>query len=307
MATPVSCRQTWPLVALLLLGTGISSGGAGEQPDYIYRRNAAEVRLRFSAVDQNDHGVATLQASDFVVVDKGFIVRNFESFTRSDWTKLEIAILIDSSESITPHFRQEMTATLDLVAQTARVPDEALSMISFRGLNPALLCAGDCRSSGAAERLTAPRAGSLTPLFDTIVFASDFLSQHADAQTARVLILLSDGEDTISRNSLREAVDAASRNEVQIYGIDMSSPSARSRGAAVLQCLASATGGRYFPQTGATRAVNLILEGFRASYTVSYRLPSHAPGFHTVQIFPTHDLNLQFRSRSGYFYPNYLR
>jgi hypothetical protein len=38
--------------------------------------------------------------------------------------------------------------------------------------------------------------------------------------------------------------------------------------------------------------------------SVSYRLPSRAAGFHTVRILPTHNLDLKFRSRSGYYDPN---
>jgi len=308
MATPLSGWRVLPVQSLLLLiCTGISQGAPGDSPEFTYRANVSEVRLSFSATDQNNHGVATLQPSDFAVVDKGFIVRNFQSFSRSDWTKLDLAILIDASESVTPRFRQETADILELVSQTAGVPDENLSIISFQGLKPALLCTGDCHASHAAEQLPATRAGGLTPLFDTIVFASDFLSQHGDPHAGKVLILFSDGQDTISRNSLADAIDAAQTTDVQIYCIDLGK-SASSQGAAVLYSLAGATGGRYFSaHDGATRALSLILEDFRATYRVSYRLPNHASGFHTVQILPTHKLDVQFRSRSGYYYPNHVR
>jgi len=309
MAIPIPCRRPWRLLSLFLFCAGFAPAIAGDPAAFTYRTNAAEVRLSFSATDQNNHGVATLQPNDFAVVDKDIIVRNFQSFTRSDWTKLEIAILLDASESVTPRFRQETADVLNLVSQTAGIPDENLFMFSFHGLQPALLCAGNCRASRVAEQLPAGRAGGLTPLFDTIVFASDFLSQRGgDAHAERVLIIFSDGADTISRNSLRDAIDAALRNEVQLDCIDLNQRSYSSEGAAVLRSLASATGGRYFPPPdGAVRALNVILEDFRTSYTVSYRLPSRASGFHTVRILPTHNLNLQFRSRSGYYYPNRVR
>lgn len=158
MATPIPCRRPWRLLSLFLFCAGIAPAIAGDPAEFTYRTNAAEVRLSFSATDQNNHGVATLQARDFAVVDKDIIVRNFQSFTRSDWTKLEIAILLDSSESVTPRLRQETTDVLNLVSQTAGIPDENLSMFSFHGLQPALLCAGNCRASHAAEQLPAKRA-----------------------------------------------------------------------------------------------------------------------------------------------------
>jgi VWFA-related protein len=308
MAIPVPTLRHGLLLSILLFCPAISLGAAGNPPEFTYRANATEVRLTFSALDQNNHGVATLQASDFAVVDKDVIVRNFQSFTRSDWTKLEIAVLLDASESVSPHFRREIADTVDLVSQTAGVPDENLSIFSFHGLEPAILCAGDCRASHATDRLPAARPGGLTPLFDTIVFASDFLAHHGDAHAQKILIVFSDGEDTISRNSLRDAIASAQQSEIQIDCINLNNSAALTRGAAVLYNLADATGGGYFPsRTGAATALNVILEGFRATYTITYRLPSHASGFHAVRILPTRNLNLQFRSRSGYYFPNYTR
>src|SRR5579864_5334005 len=191
MATRIPCRRPWPLLTLFLFCAGIAPAVAGDRPEFTYRTNATEVRLSFSATDQNHHGVAMLRPSDFAVVDKDIIVRDFQSFTRSDSTKLEIAILFDASESVSPHFRQETADVLNLITQTAGIPDENLSIFSFHGLQPALICAGNCRASHAVVQIPSGRAGGLTPLFDSIVFASDFLSQHGDADAVKVLILFS--------------------------------------------------------------------------------------------------------------------
>jgi VWFA-related protein len=308
MAITASHRLHWPLLSLLLLCAGISPATAGGPADFTYRTNTAEVRLSFSALDQRDHAVATLQASDFAVVDKDVIVRNFQSFTRSDWTKLEIAILIDTSESVTPRLRQEIADILELVSQTAGIPDENLSIFSFDRARPAMLCAGDCRSSRVTEHLPDTRARGLTPLFDTIVFSSDYLARHGDAHAQKVVIVFSDGMDTISENSMSDAIHSSLSGEVELDCLDLNKPGDASQGANVLRSLANATGGRYFPpKDGVAHALNAILEGFRASYEVTYRLPSHASGFHEVRILPTHNLNLQFLSRSGYYYPNQVR
>ena len=137
-----------------------SLGLAGAEPQYRCRARSTEVCLNFSASDQNDHGVATLQPTDFVVVDKDIIVRNFQSFTRSGWTKLELAIVVDASESVTRQFRQEISDTLDLVSGTAGIPDDHVSIVSFRDSRPELRCAGSCRASRATE--TTPSVATLT-------------------------------------------------------------------------------------------------------------------------------------------------
>src|SRR5579862_709928 len=309
MATLVSGRRAGPLLLLFLFCAGISRAAEpaaeNDQPDITYRTRATEVRMTFSALDRNNHGIATLQAADFAVVDKGFIVRDFQSFTRADWTKLELAILVDASGSMTPRFREEIADVLEVISKTTGVPDENIFIFSFQGQQPALICAGDCRASRASDRLPSAHPDGLTPLFDAVVFASEFLAHRGESNAQKVLILLSDGEDTISRHSLPDAIEAASAGEVQIYSIDMSHTNYVSQGSAVLDKLACATGGRYLPARGGTnRALNAILEGFRATYTVSYRLPSHANGFHDVRILPTHNLNLEFHSRSGYYYPS---
>jgi len=305
VAIPLSPRRARLLLPLLL--SWVFLGANGETP-IRFRTSVSEVQLSFSALDQNNHGVATLQASDFAVVDQNHIVRSFQSFSRSDWTKLDLAILVDASASASPHFSQEIAGVLDLVSQTAGVPEENVSIFSFQGLRPALLCTGNCRATNAADRLSGARAGGLTPLYDAVVYVSDYLSQHGDPRAQKVLIVFSDGEDTISRYSLTDAIDAALSSDVQIYSIDLNHSACPCPGAATLNRLAGATGGRFFSaHDGATGALNVILEGFRATYIISYRLPTHASGFHGVRIFPTHNLNLEFRCRSGYYYPNRFR
>ena len=304
MAIPLP-RRRLRLLLLLLLGC-ISLGADGDDP-VRFHTTVSEVQLSFSALDQNNHGVATLQATDFAVVDQSLVIRSFQSFSRSDWTKLELAILLDASSSATPNFRRETTDILELVSQTAGIPEENVSILSFQGLRPALLCAGNCRATNApVDRISLMRANGLTPLYDTIVFASDFLSRYGDRGVQRVLIVFSDGDDTISHYSLTDAIDSALSGDVQIYAVDLNHSACP--GAAILNRLSQATGGRYFAaQNGPTRALNAILEGFRATYRVSYRLPASTSGFHVVKILPTHNLNLQFRCRSGYYYPNRFR
>jgi Ca-activated chloride channel family protein len=300
MARPLSWRGAWPLPLLaLLLLTLVCSAADSNRPDFTFRANVNEVRVTFSATDQKDHGVPSLRSSDLVVVDKDIIVRNFQSFTRTNWTNLDLAILIDTSASVTPRFRQEISSVVELLASTG-IADENLSLFSFRNGKPALLCAQQCRGSNVLE--DAPRG--LTPLFDTIVLASRYLAARADADREKVLIIFSDGDDTISEHSLDDAVTAATRSEVKIYGIDLGRAAA-SNGAAVLYNFADETGGRYFPaRSGVQRTLNALLDDFQATYTVTYRLPTRDPGFHRIQVLPTKNLKLHFRSRSGYYLPN---
>ena len=289
-----------------MLLTSPSPASPGDRPEYTYRTGVSEVRLTFSATDQNDHGVATLQPTDFAVVDKGVIVRDYQSFSRTDYTRLQMVIVLDSSESVSRKFRREIADTIDLLSRSTGVPEQHISLISFRDAKPVVICAGNCRATHAEDQLPSAQAAGTTPLYDTVTFASEFLAERGDAQTEKALILFSDGQDTASLRSFRNALDTAIGNDVRIYSIDLAKGT--TPGTPILQTFARATGGRYFSASnGAHEALDLLLEGFRASYRVTYRLPTHARGFHDVRILPTHNLNLQFRSRSGYYFPDYIR
>src|SRR5579859_2212435 len=219
MANTINSHRLLPIL-LLIVASATKSAAAGDPPEVTYRTRANEVRLIFSASDQNDRGVAALQASDFAVVDKELIVRNFQSFHRSDTTKLEIAIVVDGSGSLAPNFRREIADVFEILSQTAGVPEQNLSLFLV-GSKPQLLCAANCHSSHAVEHLATPRAGEMTALFDTILYASKSLSQHADRDAQKVLILLSDGDDTMSLHTFRDAVDSALDGAMQIYSIDL--------------------------------------------------------------------------------------
>ncbi|MBZ5678903.1 MAG: VWA domain-containing protein [Acidobacteriia bacterium] len=289
---------------MFLTACGLALGNPGDAPESTYHTTVAEVQLTFSATDQNDHGIATLQAGDFAIVDTDRIVRHPRSFQRAEFTRLELVILVDASGSIRTQLPREIANVTWFVNQTQGVPEENFSIVSFQRQRPTLACAGNCRTGHASGQLPA-RPEGLTPLYDSVVFAVDLLAQRADAHARKVLILLSDGEDTISQHAAADALQAAMANEIQIYAVATASSS--SGGESVLRRFANATGGRYYTVDDAGKVLNAVLEDFHATYTVTYQLPSRAAGYHNVRILPTHNLNLTFRCQGGYYYPGTVR
>ncbi len=284
-----------------------------------YRSTVSEVRVTFFATDENNHPLATVTKSDFAVVDNELVVRNFRSFTRSDETSLDVVALVDLSESVAPSFRVAMSDVLQLVAREQSIPDDNIAVLSFGGafggIRPAILCASGCRASDSVGRLLAVRSGGTTPLFDALIFAADFISHHRRAGVRPVIILFSDGNDTISMHSPREALAAVLDEGALIYSVDVGTSgnqssnqtSNQTTGSMFLRRVSDATGGRYFSlrfprQDGAATVLNAVLEDLHASYVVTYDLPSHQPGFHSLRLLPTHNLNLTFHSRNGYDY-----
>jgi VWFA-related protein len=280
-----------------------------------YRSTVSEVRVTFFATDENNHPFATLTKSDFAVVDNEHVIHNFRSFTHSDEASLDVVALVDLSESVAPRFRVAMNDVLQLVAQEQSIPDDNISVLSFGGtsggtlggMRPAILCSSGCRASDSVSRLLAVKSSGTTPLFDALMFGADFISHHRRAGVRPVLILFSDGNDTISLHSPREALQAVLDGGALIYSVDMGTSENQTSGSTFLRQVSDATGGRYFSlrfflQDGAATILNAVLEDLRASYVVAYDLPSHQAGFHSLRLLPTHNLNLRFHSRNGYYY-----
>lgn len=259
--------------------------------------------MTFSATDENDHVIATIQPSDIAIVDQDLVVRDFHSFARSEYTKLDVAMLIDGSDSVAPKFRQELARVFQLVAETGGVPEESFSVVSFRDLKPVVICDGNCRTLGEHPQIVS--GGGQTPLYDSIVFAAQVLGHRPESHSRKMLIVFSDGSDTISLKSFSDAVNAALENDVAVYSVDVSNRPHMSHGTWILRNIAFNTGGRYFPmEAGTSQILDAILKDFHATYTVAYKLPNNAAGFHPVRILSTRDLRREFHCRRGYFYPN---
>jgi hypothetical protein len=116
-----------------------------------------------------------------------------------------------------------------------------------------------------------------------------------------VIILFSDGDDTISVTSLKEALGAIQDSEAQVYTVD-NGVAGPSNGAAILQEIATDSGGRYLRLSdGAVNVFNSVIDDLHSARVVTYALPLAATDFHSIRILPTHNLKFQFRCRSGYY------
>ncbi len=291
------------LALLLFVLPGMLFAGSGNDSSIAtYRTTVSEVSITFVTTDQNNHPVNTVQKDDFAVVDNSVVVREFRSLSRSGQTALDVVLLVDASESVAPRFPAAMKEVLRLVSQTQAVTDDRISVVSFSGLQPAAICAGDCRGREGARSLLAIRPEGATPLFDALAYGAQFLSKRRNPGIQPVLILFSDGNDTISRASLQDALQALISSGTRLYAIDTNMPGEDGHGSAVLQQMSDATGGRYFAgREDAGGALQSALEDLHASYVVTYQVPSPRVGFHSLRILPKHNLTLRFRSRNGYY------
>jgi VWFA-related protein len=287
------------IVCLLASYSFAAGSPANDSSETVYHSGVSEVRITFFATDGNNRPVEKISVEDFAVVDSGVVVRNFRSLTKSDETTLDVVALVDVSESVAARFRSTVDDLLQLISQKQLAADDHLSVISFGGPQPALLCSRDCRSS-AAQKLAAIKPAGATPLFDALVAGIDLINQHKAPGVRPVLVLFSDGDDTISRHTSGDALNAMISSGVVLYAIDLNNPR-DAQSSIFLERLADTTGGRYFSiRDGSVHVLEAALEDLRASYVVTYPLPTTTIGLHSLRILPKHDLTLRFHSRTSY-------
>jgi Mg-chelatase subunit ChlD len=216
---------------------------------------------------------------------------------------LDIVALVDTSGSVEPRFRANMQHVLKLAKAEPNSPGDKLSIIAFSALQPTLICSGNCRSPSSDQKLHTVRAQGATPLYDALSYTAEFVSRRRTAGLRQVVILFSDGNDTISRASPRDAFEALLGTGAVLYAVNVESSDSVSRGSMLLRHLSEASGGRSLSARAETGDVlQTILSDLRSAYVVTYPLPSRQEGFHSLHILPKHNLNLRFHSRRGYSY-----
>lgn len=127
------------------------------------------------------------------------------------------------------------------------------------------------------------KSGSQTALYDAVWEFADQKLRTAPGR--RVIVVITDGEDTFSRAELKDAIDIAQRTETTIFAIStkagfggvvpgVEAGTVKDRGDKDLEKLCEETGGAaYFTgdQLALERALNKIREELQQSYIITYR------------------------------------
>jgi Ca-activated chloride channel family protein len=153
------------------------------------------------------------------------------------------------------------------------------------------------------------RPESGTSLYDGVLLASEELQKRAGR---RVIIILTDGGDTTSYSTYRQAIEAAQSADVVIYSVIVQPVKADAGrnigGENTLYLFAQGTGGKAFVEygeDGLNRVFGEILENLRTQYLLGYYQPAHADTrtrYREIEV--TVDVpEATVLARSGYYVP----
>ncbi len=243
----------------------------------VIRASVDEVSILFAATD---HGksVTNLSSSDIAVRDNNEPPNTILNFKNESQLPLRLGLIIDTSNSVTERFKFEQAAAIKFLQKVVTNKDDLAFVV---GVNNSVLLVQDFTSdltltSHAIEEL-APAGG--TALWDAVSFAADKLTSRAEAQpVARVLVVISDGEDNSSQRTLKETISKALRNEVAIYTVCTKEATNEEETALIgdqaLKRLSELTGGaEYSPGSVShlNRSLSELQEVIRGRYLVSYK------------------------------------
>jgi Ca-activated chloride channel homolog len=248
---------------------------------WLLRSSVDEVALFFAATD---HGkaVTELTAQDVSILDDHAPPASLVDFRSESGLPLRLGILIDTSESITGRFSFERDAAAGFMQKVLTNPEDSAFVVGFS--NSILLVqdlTSDQKQISHAIGQLAPAGG--TALWDAIGFASQRLGSEPEARpTARILVVISDGEDNSSSNTLKQAIQAAERNQVLVYAVSTKEytdtvPAEKSTGDRALIALAEQSGGAFFSPGSVMslkRSLAELQQLIRSRYLISYK-PDH--------------------------------
>jgi VWFA-related protein len=279
----------------------------GDVAHQIIRVQVQEVAMLFAATDHGN-SVTNLGLPDIVIRDDNqpVTILGFHNVTQ---LPLRIGLVIDMSNSITDRFSFEQNAASKFLEVVTDKND--LSFVI--GFNGSVLLVQDFTSdqTRSARALAQLAPGGGTALWDAVAFAADKLAAPESQPVARVLVVISDGEDNSSRVSLQQAIWAAQRGQVAVYTVSTKEGSEEGStpllGNRALKTLSEQTGGATFTPGslgGLTRSLADLQQVLRGRYLVYYKPSSSKPDgrYHAVDIKAEKDGHkLKVYARKGYY------
>lgn len=255
------------------------------------------VQLQVVIRDQEQMLIASLTQDDFTIHEDG-LPQTIDRVEHAEHVPLTLALAIDTSASMRPYLPLVAMAAerfLDGVLQ----PGDRVMLATFDD-HPRLLQPLTNDYLRLLSQIDNIELGEETSLYDAVAFASLSLAGH-DGQ--RAIVLLTDGEDTVSRLGFTQSLEVARRVGVPAYivAIGLGSPQHRRE----LKTIAKRTGATLLPIRNAhalADAYASIAEELRSQYVISY-YSSQAPeqtGWREVALSVA-EPRLEIRTVKGYY------
>jgi Ca-activated chloride channel family protein len=261
----------------------------------------------FFTVTRHGHMVNDLEQSNIRILDDHKPPEKIEQFAPQSKLPLRLALLVDTSGSVVDRFSFEKRAATKFV-ETMLSGASDLGFIAGFSQDTTVTQDFSPESAQLGKGIEKLANGGGTALFDAVSFACRKLAAYPENErVARVLVILSDGEDNSSHSSLKQSLQTAERTGVAIYTVSTREDRGDKTDAdRVLEVLAERTGGEaMFPGDIRTlgRSFDKLHDLIRSRYFVAYKPADFQPNgnYRAISVTAEKDgKRLQVRARQGY-------
>jgi Ca-activated chloride channel homolog len=316
----------WFVIAALMLGIG----GVWAQAPIVRRPPAANgpqapqsnedqvptikvetrlVNVAVNVVDAKGAPVGGLGKDDFEILEDGK-PQKIAIFEKESSTPLSIVLAIDASESVLTNERLEKEAAKHFVRALLRDQDE-LDLMQFADVVREVVPFTN-QKKRIESGINDIQRGDATALYDAVYLASQRLDTTSEANgRRRVIVLITDGGDTVKGSRYMQALEQAQRAGAMVYSIiivPIYADAGRNTGGehALIQ-LSEDTGGKYYyvvdPQD-LEPAFAHVSDDLRTQYLLGYYAPKRGMdnSFRQIKVrMKDSGLTYQLQYRKGYY------
>jgi VWFA-related protein len=241
------------------------------------------VRLPITVTDKKGQFVPGLTKNDFTILEDR-VPQSIETFSDdlSQTTPLYVAVLMDTSPSTAGKLKFQQESAMNFIQTVIKPRKDRVLFATFDDEINLRQDFTDKLDLLDKAVYSVKQMGKQTALFDAIWQFCDEKMRSVPGR--RVLLVVSDGEDTYSRANIRDAIDIAQRTETTIFAISTKAgflatvPGVEAGQVADkkdkdLQTLAEETGGAAFftgDMLSLERSFTRISKELRAQYLVTY-------------------------------------
>ena len=257
---------------------------AGEQDSQREEIFIRRVRLPITVVDKKGQFISGLTKNDFVVFEDK-VPQQIETFSDDlgQSQPVFVAVLMDTSPSTAGKLKFEQESALNFIYTVTRARKDQVLFATFdHEIN---LRQDFTNKLELLDRAVSSvkQTGTQTALYDAIWQFCDEKLRTAGGR--RVMVVITDGEDTFSHADIRDAISIAQRTETTIFAIStkagfistvpgVEAGEVKDKKDRALTTLAEETGGVAFftgDMLSLERAFNKISKELRAQYLVTYK------------------------------------
>jgi VWFA-related protein len=293
------------VLSAILVAVVLAAAQAGETQSITV--NVDLVNVYFTVCNKQGRLIPNLARERFTVYedDNPQVITHFSRETEGPMT---IGLLIDTSGSVRYKLDFEQDAAMEFLNSTLRPELDQATVVTFDStVDVRQDLTDDVPLLANAVRRT--RSGGGTRLYDALYFLVTGKITGRDGK--RAIVVLTDGDDNSSRRSAAEVVEAAQRNNVAIYAINVNSvglqlfPESPNDG--TLERVAAESGGKAFFPTSSKAVASYfqtIRKELRTQYTIAYHSTnSQKDGTYRKIRIAVNDPHYSVQSRAGYYAP----